>query len=179
MKYDFKWLTLLGINVCVLVGIALNYQMHPQVMQDIPQPMQQPAIQLDLSPIKTEVSALASLIKHMQHADEASFNALISDTKTELQSKLEAIHDTITSLEEKQHPIKILPASTLPFQVLSIDSLQNLSVATVAYDYKTTALEKGDTLVGWQVTHIDFATQTIHFAGDAGEVHVSMGEARA
>ena len=132
-----------------------------------------PIPKLDLSPIKAEVSALATLIKQMQNEDEASLNTLLSNTKTELKSKLDAIHNTIIALEEKQHPIKTLPETALPFKIISIDSLQHISVATAAYDFKTTALEKGDMLAGWKVLDVDFSTQSMEFENE-DEAHVKV-----
>lgn len=73
----------------------------------------------------------------------------------------------------------MLPANQLPFKVLSIDSIQEVSVASVSYHYKTQALEKGDSLAGWTVFEIDFAKQTIEFenADNAHlRVHLSQQE---
>lgn len=188
MKCDFKWLILLGVNAVAVLTVIASHQFNPHISDSTPelkaieQAIQNtPTPKLDLSPIKTEVTELATLIKHMQHEDEASFNTLLSNTKTELQTKLDAIHDTIASLEAKHHPIKILPEAVLPFNVISIDSLQHVSVATVAYDFKTSALEKGESLAGWQVTSIDFATQKIVFENEEGQVHVNLcaGEGHA
>lgn len=57
----------------------------------------------------------------------------------------------------------MLPASQLPFKVLSIDSIQEVPVASIAYHYKTQAMEKGDALAGWTVFEINYAKQTIEF----------------
>jgi len=65
------------------------------------------------------------------------------------------------ALNQKQHPITYLPASTLPFQVISIDSIQQVCVASVRYDYKTVPLEKSDALAGWTVLSLDFGKQKI------------------
>ncbi len=67
--------------------------------------------------------------------------------------------------------MKILSASQLPFKVLSIDSIQEIPTVSLAYHYKTQALEKGDTLAGWTVFEIDFAKQIIEFE-NADKAHV-------
>ncbi|WP_426741416.1 hypothetical protein, partial [Pseudomonas aeruginosa] len=59
----------------------------------------------------------------------------------------------------KRHPIKYLPVTSLPFKVISIDSIQQISVATVAYNFKTIPLEKSDKLADWIVLSIDFGLQ--------------------
>lgn len=181
MKTFFKWLPLILVSVCAPLTIVISHQMTPRVSDSGPalEKLQRaiehtPVPTLDLSPIKADVAELATLIKHMKNEDEASFNTLLTNTKTELQSKLESIREAITALDEKTHPVKILPSSYLPFKILSIDSLQHISVATVRYGYKTTALEAGDTLAGWLVKRVDFATQTMVFENDEGEVHLSL-----
>ena len=180
MKWDFKYLTLIGVSACTILTIFISHQIQPKVSVPAPELkaiqhaiQNTPVPKLDLSPIKAEVSALATLIKQMQNEDEASLNTLLTNTKTELQSKLDAIHNTIISLEEKQHPIKILPEAALPFKVISIDSLQHVSVATASYDFKTTALEEGDALAGWKVLDVNFATQSMEFENE-DEAHVKV-----
>jgi len=188
MKCDFKYLTLISVSACAILTIFISHQIQPRASAPAPElkAIQRaientPVPKLDLSPIKAEVSALATLIKQMQNEDKTSLNTLLSNTKTELQSKLDAIHNTIISLEEKQHPVKVLPETALPFKVISIDSLQHISVATASYDFKTTTLEKGDALAGWKVLDVDFATQTMEFENeDAAHVKVRLnGQAGA
>jgi hypothetical protein len=180
MKFDFKYFPLIFVNAAAILAIVISHQMPQRPSTPAPELKaiqhaieNTPVPTLDLSPIKAEVSALATLIKQMQNEDEASLNTLLSNTKTELQSKLDAIHNTIISLEEKQHPVKILSETALPFKVISIDSLQHISVATASYDFKTTALEKGDTLAGWKVLDVDFATQSLEFENE-DEAHVKV-----
>lgn len=180
MKALIKWLPWALLSMTALLTVIISHE-PPRVadskleLEAIQQAIEHaPVPMLDLSPIKAEVAELATLIKHMQREDEASFNTLVSNIKTELQTKLDTMHTTITSLENKQHPVSILPETRLPFTVISIDSLQHVSVATVTYDYKTTALEAGDSLAGWQVVAVNFAKQEMVFKNDDGEVHVNL-----
>lgn len=185
MKWDFKLLGLLGLNTCFIAAAALYLQAHkaPDVSQDFKNLNQAiekaSSSKLDLSPIKDEISQLSLLIKAMKNPKEVPLEQLLTHTSSELQSKLDSILGAIESLENKTHLVKLLPTSALPFKVISIDSLQHQSIATITYDYKTTALEKGDSLAGWQVTSIDFATQFITFQNDEGCVHVHLGESHA
>ena len=66
-------------------------------------------------------------------------------------------------LEEKKTSLKYLPVQSLPFSVISLDSIQHVSVATIAYDFKHVPLEKGDSLAGWRVISIDYGTQHMEF----------------
>lgn len=80
-----------------------------------------------------------------------------------IKKQLEGITDLLRHLDEKKQPVKMLSENQLPFKVLSIDSIQEIPVASIAYHYKTQALEKGDALAGWTVFEIDFAKQIIEF----------------
>lgn len=181
MKWDLKWLGLLSFNVFLIVSTALYFHATQQIpdtasgFTSLNQAIENASnFKLDLSPVKDEISQLSTLIKQMQNQEEVPIDTLLSNTSSELQAKLDTIFAAIESLEEKTHPLKILPESALPFKVVSIDSLQHQSVATVSYEYKTTALEKGDSLAGWQVESIDFAKQTIALKNDKGCVFVSL-----
>lgn len=118
---------------------------------------------------------LAILIEQLKSKDEHTISQLISDNRAELSHKLDELHELFNSLDKKQHPVKYLPATALPFKILSIDSIQQVSVATVTYDFKTIPLEKNDKLANWTVLLIDFGQQRIEFENRNKErVVVSM-----
>jgi len=114
---------------------------------------------VDLIAINQDFHKLTSLIEQLKNHNETDLNRLINDNRAELTQKLDVLREMVMSLDKKQHPIKYLPASNLPFKVISIDSIQQVSVATVAYNFKTVPLEKSDQLAGWTVLSIDFGLQ--------------------
>lgn len=119
------------------------------------QEVKKPTEAVDLTAINQDFNRLASLIEQLKNNDDH----LINEHRTELAQKLDSLHEMVTALDKKQHPIKYLPVTSLPFKVISIDSIQQISVATVAYNFKTIPLEKSDKLAGWTVLHIDFGLQ--------------------
>lgn len=181
-----KWLPVIFAGVPVIVGLITIHQITPKTTDSKPelQAIQRaiehvPTPKIDLSPIRAEVAELVALIQQRKDSDAASFNTLVNDIKTELASKFENIEATIASIENKAHVVKLLPASSLPFKVLSIDSLQHVGVATVAYGFKTTALEVGDSLAGWKVQEVDFAKQQMVLSNDEGEVRLQLNRGEA
>ncbi|OJY14827.1 MAG: hypothetical protein BGO90_09320, partial [Legionella sp. 40-6] len=102
---------------------------------------------VDLSAINQDFNKLTLLIEQLKSKDDNTINQLISENRAELSHKLDALYEVINSLDKKQHPVKYLPVTALPFKVISIDSIQQVSVATVTYDFKTIPLEKSDKLV--------------------------------
>lgn len=118
-----------------------------------------PQVTVDLREINQELNKLIALIEQQKSKDEQTLNQLINEDRATLTHKLDALHEVVNALDKKQHPIKYLPVTKLPFKILSIDSIQQISVATVAYAFKTQPLEQSDTLAGWTVLHIDFGQQ--------------------
>ena len=173
MKPFLKSLPFIFVTACALLTVIIPHQMTPKIsdsgsaLQAIQHAIEHaPTPNLDLSPIKEEVQQLGILIKQMK--DDRSVGTLLENGHSQIQTKLDAMYQLIETLENAQHPVKYLPETALPFKILSIDSLQHISVATVFYNYKTTALEKGDSLAGWEVIAVDFATQSMEFENTDG-----------
>lgn len=136
---------------------------------NLQQAARKPDEKVDLSAINQDFNKLATLIEQLKSKDDSTINQLITENRAELSSKLDALHEVINSLDKKQHPIKYLPVTALPFKVISIDSIQQVSVATVTYDFKTVPLEKNDKLAGWTVLQIDFGQQRIELENNNKE----------
>lgn len=137
--------------------------------------VKKPVETVDLTAINQDFHKLTSLIEQLKNHNETDINRLINDNRTELTQKLDVLREMVRSLDKKQHPIKYLPINTLPFKVISIDSIQQVSVATVAYNFKTVPLEKSDQLAGWTVLSIDFGLQRMELEnGNKEHVVVKM-----
>lgn len=133
---------------------------HLQLIK-LQQEAKKPAEKTDLRSIDQEFNKLSHLIEQLKSQESNKLSQLLSENRSELIRRFDAIQQAIHALDQKQHPIQYLPPTALPFKVLSIDSIQQISVASVAYDYKTVPLEKSDKLAGWTVLHIDFAKQRL------------------
>lgn len=137
--------------------------------------VKKPVETVDLTTIDQDFHKLTSLIEQLKNHDKTDINRLINDNRVELIKKLDVLREMVTALDKKQYPIKYLPVSVLPFKVISIDSIQQVSVATVAYNFKTLPLEKSDKLAGWTVLSIDFGLQRIELEnGNKEHVVVNM-----
>ena len=180
---DAKWLLLVMLNLLMVLLVVVKGQPVKTQIQDlsclenrlsaIESKLEQPAKGPDLTPINHNLKQLSQFIQQLQNKDDHQLGELFSTGQVAIKKQLDGIAELLTRLDEQKHPIKTLPASSLPFQVLSIDSIQDVSVASVLYDYKTKALEKGDSLAGWTIVQIDFARQFIEFE-NADKAHVSL-----
>ncbi|HAU0843139.1 TPA: hypothetical protein ACT9KV_001323 [Legionella pneumophila] len=177
---DAKWLGLVALNIVMVVFVCVKHQSSSSInnlngleqkLTTIESQINKPIQQPDLSPITDHIKQLGDFIQQMQNKDDHQLGDLFSTEQATIKTKLDGIQELLKHLDSQKQPVKMLPASSLPFKVLSIDSIQEVSVASVAYDYKTQALEKGDSLAGWKILEIDFAKQTIEFE-NAEKAHV-------
>ncbi|HAT7873629.1 TPA: hypothetical protein NQN85_000966 [Legionella pneumophila] len=180
-KYlDVKWLSLLVLNVLLITFVCAKNQSpanHNELnilgeqLTSIQTQLKQPVEQPDLSPITQNLNQLNNFIQQLKNKDDHQLGEIFTTEQGAIKKQLEGITDLLRHLDEKKQPVKMLSASQLPFKVLSIDSIQEIPVASIAYHYKTQALEKGDTLAGWTVFEIDFAKQIIELE-NADKAHV-------
>ncbi|MFO9576102.1 hypothetical protein SDB61_09555 [Legionella pneumophila serogroup 1] len=177
---DIKWLSLLVLNVLLIAFVCVKNQLptnHDELntlgeqLAYIQTQLKQPVEQPDLSPITQNLNQLNKFVQQLQNKDEHQLGEIFTTEQGAIKKQLEGITDLLRHLDEKKKPVKMLPASQLPFKVLSIDSIQEIPVVTLAYHYKTQALEKGDALAGWTVFEIDFTKQIIEFE-NADKAHV-------
>lgn len=180
-KYlDVKWLSLLVLNVLLITFVCVKNQLpvnHNELnilgeqLTSIQTQLKQPVEQPDLSPITQNLNQLNNFVQQLKNKDEHQLGEIFTTEQGAIKKQLEGITDLLRHLDETKKPVKILSASQLPFKVLSIDSIQEIPTVSLAYHYKTQALEKGDTLAGWTVFEIDFAKQIIEFE-NADKAHV-------
>ncbi|HAU0992132.1 TPA: hypothetical protein ACGAPA_000723 [Legionella pneumophila] len=188
-KYlDAKWLSLLLLNGLLIVFVCVKSQPSlednkfntlDKRLTTIQKQLNQPAEQPDLLPITQNLKQLGEFVQQLQNKDDHQLGEMFTTEQIAIKKQLEGITDLLRHLDEKKQPVKMLPVSQLPFKVLSIDSIQEISVASISYHYKTQALEKGDSLAGWTVFEIDFAKQTIEFENNDKAhvlVHLSQQE---
>ncbi|MFU7598156.1 hypothetical protein ACM9VS_04915 [Legionella pneumophila] len=191
-----KWLFIALVNVAIVSGIffgaihsndnttyndVISSRLNDIQSQliTLQKEIKKPVEKIDLSSINQDFNKLAGLIEQLKATDEGKLNQLVLESRSELTQKLDTIHEVVSTLDKKKHPIKHLPITTLPFKVLSIDSIQQVSVASVIYDYKTVPMERGDTLAGWSVLEIDFGKQRLVFENsnkDRVLVNLEQGE---
>lgn len=117
----------------------------------------------DLTAMNTQFMQLKSLIKELKTSNEQEINQFLKENHSTLNNKLESIQTTLNALNQKQHPVQFLTKTALPFELVSIDSIQQMSLVSVIYNYKVIPLEKDDSLAGWTVARVDFGKQIAEF----------------
>ncbi|STX81561.1 Uncharacterised protein [Legionella busanensis] len=129
--------------------------------------VQKPFPQLDLSVLEQKIKELSREVKDIRQFNPDALSqhleVRLSQTESSLSNQLNTLNQAVNTLKTANQSVKYLPAQVLPFVVTSIDSIQATAVATIAYDYKTVPVEKGDSLAGWKIVKVDFKHQQIEF----------------
>jgi hypothetical protein len=129
----------------------------------------------NLNAITEHINLLSKELMNLREQNSEELNKTLTHTQASLESKINSINDAVSRLDKKA-PIQYLTAENLPFKVMSIDSIQQVPVASMAYDFKTIPLEKGDSLAGWKVLAIDYSKQSIELV-NAKKEHVLIKQA--
>lgn len=128
-----------------------------------------PLPKINLKEISAQMELLSNHLVELREADNQLLAEKINDTQKVLGQELHSIKKVVTHLDSQKSPIKYLPVKILPFSIVSIDSIQQTPVASVAYDYKTIPLEKGDALAGWKVVAVDYGKQRLELENSKAE----------
>ena len=133
--------------------------------------------EIDLSSLEQKLKDLSLEVSELRqfNPDElkAGIESRLSETEKSLSSQLNHINSAVGQIELAKAKVKYLAPKALPFAVVSIDSIQNIPVASIQYDYKSTPMEVGDVLAGWKVVRVDFRHQKIEFENKQHE-HVLL-----
>ena len=132
-----------------------------------------PIPRIDLNATNEQIKEISQQLERVRAQNANHINLSLNKTETALTNRLETIQQLVRHLDDKQSPIKFLPPKALPFQVISLDSIQHVPVASITYAFKTIPLEKDDSLAGWQVLAIDYGKQHIEFV-NAKKEHVLL-----
>lgn len=127
--------------------------------------------------IRDNFAQLADIVKSIPNFDSNYFTQtlahIIQQTETSLKKEMTDLSSSIKGLTIFSQAIQFLPKESLPFTVLSIDSIQGTTVGSIEYDFKTIPLEEGDSLAGWKINALDYAKQCIELTNSKNE-HIRL-----
>ena len=153
-------------NTQLVMARLNNLQTEFELLQDT---VKKPMPDVDFSAITQQINQVSERLESFRAANANELSQTLSHTETNLSSKLDSINDVVTHLDARKGSIKYVAHDVLPFKVVSIDSIQHIPVASVAYDFKTVPLEKGDALAGWRVVSVDYSKQRMELQNKQNE----------
>lgn len=142
-------------------------------LNSVQESIKKPIPDVDLSAITEQINAVSVRIDALRDTRTDMVTQTLTQTESALSSKLDAITDAVGHLNKQDKTPVFVGLEVLPFKVVSIDSIQHVPVASIAYDFKTVPLEKGDDLAGWRVASVDYGKQSIELVNKQNE-HVRV-----
>jgi len=162
-------LVLLSIPVQSKNLVLQHLNTIQQQMKVLEDTLQKPQSVIEENAISNKITQLSDRIAKIRALSAEEFHRNLQDTEYHLSTQLTAIHEDINHLSSKQNDFVVLDAKYLPFQIISLDSIQEVAVASIAYDFKTIAMEKGDSLAGWTLKSINYGKQKLTFENSKKE----------
>ena len=153
-------------NTQLVMARLNNLQTEFELLQDT---VKKPMPDVDFSAITQQINQVSARLEAFRASSANELSETLSHTETTLSNKLDSITDVVTHLDAREAPVKFIALDALPFKVVSIDSIQQIPVASIAYDFKTVPLEQGDALAGWRVVSLDYTAQRIELVNQAQE----------
>lgn len=162
-----------GAFITLQTSQAIKNNHTPQIMSrlttlqsqltTLQQAVNKPLPEINVDAITQQIALLSDHLNQLHTINPEEFNQTLNHTEANLRSQLNAIQTVVNHLDAKTNPIKYVNHKHLPFKVVSLDSIQQIPVASLAYDFKVVPLEKNDALAGWTLIHLDYGKQRIEF----------------
>ncbi len=118
-----------------------------------------PLHEVNVNAITKQLSLLTARLEQLRAVDPETLHL----TEKTLSGQLNSIQTVVNHLDKTTTPIQYLKPEALPFKVISLDSIQHIPVASVAYDFKVIPLEKGEMLAGFTLIGLDYGKQRLEF----------------
>lgn len=134
-------------------------------MQKMKASFAKPTQDIDVTSITSQINELShrldAIVANSDEKLEQTLSKTLEATQSGLVSEIQSMKAAVNTLNSKEAPAQYLNPKVLPFKVVSIDSIQQVAVASIEYDYKTIPLEKGDALAGWKILKIEYGKQMV------------------
>ena len=119
--------------------------------------------------VKQQIASLIDQIKTLSSESNKMITQQIQESTHLLQKQLFLINARLIKLQAAQKHIKYLKTKDLPFQVISIDNIQQNNVVTIVYNKTTFPIEMGSYVAGWKLISADFVTQETEFVNSKSQ----------
>tara|TARA_B110000879_G_scaffold162382_1_gene209722 strand:+ start:1080 stop:1751 length:672 start_codon:yes stop_codon:yes gene_type:complete len=125
--------------------------------------IKKPQKEINLDAVSNGVNRLSGSVTQLLSNNETRVRDIVNQSANQIHQQIGNLSKQVTSINKAHKGAVYLTAKYLPFNVLSIDSVQEEGVVDVSYLYRTVALETDDVLAGWTLKKVDFLKQKATF----------------
>ena len=113
--------------------------------------------------INRQLASLISEMKELSSESNKMITQQIQKSTAQLKRQLVLINLELSRLQQEQKKIKYLKPAALPFQIISIDNIQQNNVVTLNYNNTTFPIGIDSYVAGWKLIRADFTEQQAEF----------------
>lgn len=122
---------------------------------------------VDIDSIKSTVASLIIQINQITQNGDKAIATQITQSSDQLNTQLKTINSTLSQIKQQNVHHTVIPASNLPFQVVSIDNIQENDIVTINYENHIAPLEINESLAGWRLVKANTNDQKATFENKA------------
>lgn len=122
-----------------------------------------PNTENDIVKLEAQMHTLTTSVSQLATQMNETLASSIQNSDLKLQEGLSAVSQSLDAMKQTKQPIQYLKPSDLPFEVIAIDSIEGQPIVSANYDYKTTPLDVGFNLAGWELLNANYAKQRAEF----------------
>ena len=141
--------------------VASHFNEVQKELISLKETVSKPAPTVNVKKITKQLATLSNSVAELREETRKQLAETLTQTQDTLGKELHSIKEVVTHMGDKKPSVTYLPLANLPFSIVSIDSIQQVPVASVVYDLKTVPLEKGDSIAGWKVVRVDYSKQRL------------------
>lgn len=133
---------------------------------------------VNVNDLKSDLVTLITEINQIAKDNSQVITSEITKGDGQLDTKLDTIKKSLSAIEAQNGHHKVIDASNLPFEVISIDNIEENDVATVKYDDHTLPIELNDSIAGWTLTAANTEDQKAEFENkDQNYIDINLNAA--
>jgi hypothetical protein len=132
---------------------------------------------VSLQELRPILAALQAKMNRLAAHSDQLIQQQIQRSTAQLSSQLTAMNHTLAQMNPDTTHHRALTSASLPFQVVSIDTIQQSEVVTVRYAHRLVPLDVGDSLAGWRLaTARDINQQAQFINAQSDSVSIDLNE---
>ncbi len=124
---------------------------------------------VNVQSIESDLQKIHEQSNRLAKGSNELIRSQIKQSNEQLSKKIDGLTEELSSLKEEKKQTKFLKPADLPYQVVSVDNIQQQNVVTVSYDNTVFPMDVGDYLANWKLISANFTSQKAEFVNKKGQ----------